>query len=124
MKSFAFVLSILAVMGLAFWAYNENYKTQRALNEVESLQRQIGHLRETRSVLKAEWAYLNRPDRLRDLASLNFKSLGLIPLAPTQYGRIEQIAFPQPEPDPLMALLEDPMHTVGEQTEDDEELWP
>ena len=30
MKSMFFVLSALAVMGLAFWAYQENYKTQQA----------------------------------------------------------------------------------------------
>ncbi|MDF0599739.1 cell division protein FtsL [Psychromarinibacter sp. C21-152] len=123
MKSLAFVLSILGVMGLAFWAYSENYKTQHALNEVEKLQRRIGHLRETRSVLRAEWAYLNRPDRLRDLASLNFKSLRLVPLSPTQFGRVEQIAYPQPERDPLTALLEEPVHTAAN-TPDDEELLP
>ncbi|WP_425052322.1 cell division protein FtsL [Psychromarinibacter sp. S121] len=100
MRSLAFVLSILAVMGLAFWAYGENYKTQRALSEVESLQAQIGHLRETRSVLRAEWAYLNRPDRLRDLVGMNFASLGLVPLAPAQFGRVEQISYPRPDPLP------------------------
>ncbi len=87
-------------MGLAFWAYGENYKTQRALSEVESLQAQIGHLRETRSVLRAEWAYLNRPDRLRDLVGMNFASLGLVPLAPAQFGRVEQISYPRPDPLP------------------------
>lgn len=101
MKSFAFILSVVAVIGLAFWAYSENYKTQRALNEIESLQRHIGSLRETRSVLRAEWAYLNRPDRLRDLASLNFAALELVPLAPAQFGRIEQIAYPSPESMPV-----------------------
>ncbi len=109
MRSFAFVLSIIAVMGLAFWAYSENYKTQAALGQVERLQRKIGALRETRAVLKAEWAYLNRPDRLRDLADLNFDTLGLVPLAPNQFGRVEQIAFPQP----VLDLLEGPVDVVG-----------
>ncbi|WP_172293059.1 cell division protein FtsL [Pseudoruegeria sp. HB172150] len=111
MKSLAFVLSILAVMGLAFWAYGENYKTQRALSEVQNLQRQIGALRETRTVLKAEWAYLNRPDRLRDLANLNFERLELVPLAPAQFGRVEQVAFPRSEP--LFELIEDPVNVAA-----------
>lgn len=103
MKSFLFILSVSAVMGLAFWAYHENYKTQAALSEVEKLQRQIGDLLETRAVLRAEWAYLNRPDRLRDLASINFETLGLVPLRPEQFGLVDQIAYP---PDPMLNIDE------------------
>ena len=104
MRSLFFMLSALAVMGLAFWAYNENYKTKAALDEVEELQLEIGDLMETRSVLRAEWAYLNRPDRLRDLADLNFDALGLMPLRSAQFGRIDQVAFP---PAPTSELVLD-----------------
>lgn len=97
MNTLIYILSALAVIGLAFWAYNENHKTRQALSEVEALQREIGQLRETRAVLRAEWAYLNRPDRLHDLANLNFETLGLMPLRPAQFGRIDQIVFPIPE---------------------------
>jgi len=94
MRSLFFVMSALAVMGLAFWAYQENYKTQQALRDVDNLQRDIGNLREDLAVLQAEWAYLNRPDRLRELADLNFDRLGLLPLTPEQFGRVDQISFP------------------------------
>lgn len=104
-------MSILAVMGLAFWAYGENYKTTRALAEVDTLRARIGALRETRSVLRAEWAYLNRPDRLRDLVSLNFGRLGLVPIAPTQFGRLDQVAYPRPEP--LLDMLLGPVDVAG-----------
>ncbi|MBS9716887.1 cell division protein FtsL [Pseudohalocynthiibacter aestuariivivens] len=94
MRSFFYILSAMAVMGLAYWAYQENYKTQQAVREVKRLHRQIGREREALAVLNAEWAYLNRPDRLRELAEINFDRLGLLPFMPDQFGRVDQIAFP------------------------------
>jgi len=89
------MMSVSAVIGLAFWAYSENYKTKAALDQVAELQREIGHLRETRSVLRAEWAYLNRPDRLRDLALLNFERLRLVPITPDHFGHVAKLPKPQ-----------------------------
>ncbi|UYV36018.1 cell division protein FtsL [Rhodobacteraceae bacterium D3-12] len=94
MKSLLYVLTALSVIGLAFWAYHENYRTQEALNETETLQREIGLKRGRLGVLRAEWAYLNRPERLRELADLNFGRLQLLPLAPEQFGRIDQVSYP------------------------------
>lgn len=97
MKSIFYILSAIAVMGLAFWAYQENYKTQQSLRAVDRLQGQIGNRREAIAVLRAEWAYLNRPERLRDLADMNFDRLGLLPLTPEHFARVDQVTFPQPE---------------------------
>ena len=101
MRSLFYILSALAVIGLAFWAYRENYETQEALAEAEALQRDIARARERLRVLNAEWAYLNRPDRLRDLADINFDALGLLPLQPYQFGRIDQVAYPPDAPLPI-----------------------
>ncbi|MFK7751376.1 MAG: cell division protein FtsL [Sedimentitalea sp.] len=101
MKSLIYVLTALAVFGLAFWAYRENYATQRVLSDTQELQRGIGAAQVRLSVLRAEWAYLNRPDRLRELAELNFDRLGLLPLRPDQFGRVDEVGFPA---DPLLDL--------------------
>lgn len=106
MRGFFYVLTALAVMGLAFWAYQENYKTQAAIAEVRDLHRDIGAAHERLSVLNAEWAYLNRPDRLRDLADLNFERLGLLPLRPQNFGTIEQITYPPAALDPIVRSIE------------------
>ncbi|MGG7643928.1 cell division protein FtsL [Rhodovulum sp. YNF3179] len=98
MRGLIYVLSTLAVIALAYWAYHENYQTQQALREVKSLQRQIGDARERLAVLRAEWAYLNRPERLRDLSELNFPDLQLMPLAPEHFGSVAEVAYPAPEP--------------------------
>lgn len=104
MRGLIYVLSALAVIGLAFWAYRENYATQQVLRETQSLQRQIGAAQLRLSVLRAEWAYLNRPDRLMELAELNFDRLGLLPLRSDQFGRIDEVNYP-PAPVSEMPLM-------------------
>ncbi|MGF6860644.1 hypothetical protein ABIE69_001212 [Rhodobacteraceae bacterium MBR-64] len=104
MRGLLYVMFAIGVIGLAYWAYNENYRTQSALAEVRALKRDIASLREALSVQRAEWAYLNRPERLRDLADLNFDDLGLMPMHPDQFGLIEQVAYPRPDPAPLGLL--------------------
>lgn len=94
MRSFLYMLTVVSVIGLAFWAYRENYTTQEALGDTQQLQAEIGEARNRLAMLRAEWAYLNRPDRLRDLAELNFERLQLLPMRPDQFGRIEQVSYP------------------------------
>jgi hypothetical protein len=101
MRSIFYVVTTLIVMGMAFWAYRQNYETQEAIRSAAIVRGDIAELRETLAVLRAEWAYLNRPDRLRELADLNFDRLGLLPLSPDQFGSAEQVAYP---PDPMLAI--------------------
>jgi hypothetical protein len=97
MRNILFVLTALVVIGLAFWAYRENYATQAALDAADDTRAEIRASHARLAVLRAEWAYLNRPERLQDLADLNFDRLGLLPLRPEQFGHLDEVAFP-PQP--------------------------
>ena len=96
MRPLLYVLSFLAVLGLGFWTYRENYTTQSALRDVADLQDEIATLHESLAIQRAEWAHLNRPERLRGLAVLNFDRLGLMPMEPHQFGRGTEVAYPPP----------------------------
>lgn len=92
-------LSAAVLVGVcATWAYRVNYATQEAVNRVADLRGRINAEREALSVLHAEWAYLNRPDRLAALIKGPGSTLGLVPLTPEQFGEAAMVPFP-PEPE-------------------------
>jgi len=90
---FAILLG-LAVLGLGFWAYQENYRTRAALDHMHGVQRDIAGLKGQLTMLKAEWAYLNRPERLTALVNANNGQLQLMEMTPDNFGQLDQIAFP------------------------------
>lgn len=97
MRTLLYLATALCVMGHAFWAYHVNYATQDRQGELRALKNEIASLQEGLSVLRAEWAYQNRPDRLRELVNMNFTELQLLPLAPEQFGAVGQVAYPSPD---------------------------
>ena len=97
MRSLLYLLTAFAVIGLASWAYRENHLTQQAMNTRAALERDIARLDAEISIQRVEWAYLNRPDRLRALVDVNFDALQLVPLTADHFGEIDEIAYPAPE---------------------------
>jgi len=112
------VLSFLAAGALGLWAYQENYATQASLKQVQALQSKIAALREGLSVQRAEWAYLNRPDRLRELATLNYDRLGLLPMDSSQFGLPGQVAYPEPD----LPQIDMPINIQGIQLVEENDL--
>ena len=96
--------AVLVVVS-ATWAYRVNYATQEAMGRLDDLRQQIAGEREAIAVLNAEWAYLNRPDRLQALVAANADALGLAELTPDQFGEVTMVAFP-PEPEAIVAVGE------------------
>lgn len=97
MRSILYLVTALAVIGLATWAYRENHLTQQAMNTRASLEREIARLEAEIAVQRVEWAYLNRPDRLRALVDVNFEALQLMPITAEHFGEIGDIAYPAPQ---------------------------
>lgn len=98
MRGLLGILATLAVVGLGYWAYSENYATQDAIKERRELGREIAATKARLQMLGDEWAYLNRPDRLKELVELNYDRLQLMPMNPDSFGRFDQVSFP---PDPM-----------------------
>ena len=98
------IIGLFLVMTFASWAYRVNDRTLDAIGRVADLQRDIRNERETLAVLRAEWAYLNRPDRLLALSEEHFTELRLMPLHPDHFSDPMKVAYPSPE-DPLLADL-------------------
>ncbi|MEN0079277.1 MAG: cell division protein FtsL [Pseudomonadota bacterium] len=97
----------LGMVGLGYWAYSQSLETQASLDAVADLQEQIGAERERLEKLQDEWAYLNRPDRLRALADLNFDRLQLIQMTPQHFGDVTEVPAPPPTDAIADAILAD-----------------
>lgn len=93
-------LPTLLVMGLAGAAsgllFHISYEVQALDEELASLNREILFEQESIRVLRAEWAFLNRPSRLRELGT---QFSGLSPMTAGQIvASIEEIPMPLPGP--------------------------
>ena len=71
------VFALAALSGVAL--LHTSQRVQHAEEVLAGLQSELGHEEETMRVLRAEWEYLNRPERLERLAT---EFLDLVPPAP------------------------------------------
>ena len=120
MKTVFYIMCCALVISVAYWAYKENYRTQGSLRRVAALQQEIAAQREAISVLKAEWAYLNRPDRLRELVDLNYDELQLLPLMPKHFAEVELVSYPSITVEP--SEIKDPVSLSSRGVSPDKEF--
>ena len=69
----------------AFALYLVKYQVQDIKNDVDALQAELALEQEALALLGAEWAYLNRPERLRKLSKKYLK------LEPYSTGKVTSI---------------------------------
>ena len=74
-----------STFALGLWAYKINYDSRAAYQRVKELEKSILSANKHFKILNAEWAHLNRPDRLRKLAEYYFFELRLTPINPDDF---------------------------------------
>ncbi len=62
------VLSVMALVGPAIYAYSIKYETMRYSAEIVKIQHAIERENDRIVMLRAEWAHLTRPGRIQSLA--------------------------------------------------------
>jgi cell division protein FtsL len=98
------VVAIGALVSSALYAYTIKYETTLEAEQLQKLKGKAQRERDAIAVLKAEWQYLNRPDRLQALAD---RHLDLQPLAINQIVRVSDIPNRGPKVDSIGRKLAD-----------------
>lgn len=102
MRTFYYLVSCILIAGFAAWSYNVNLETRTVTAKARVLEAAIDAEIEKIDVLEAEWAYLNRPERLIQLAEANFDRLGLLPVSPDNLADVRDVSYPVDDIDRLV----------------------
>jgi hypothetical protein len=78
------LVSLIAAAGAGLYLYQVKHSVSMLDRELREVNRQTEVVRERSQILRAEWALLNEPDRLRQVAQ---RHLALEPMAPAQFIR-------------------------------------
>lgn len=98
------VVAIGALVSSAVYAYSIKYETTLEAEHQQKLKAQTQRERDAIAVLKAEWQFLNRPDRVQVLAE---RHLDLQSFTVSQVVRFSDIPARGPKVDAIGRKLED-----------------
>lgn len=90
-KTVLILLWMAVIIASAFGLYRVKYEVQSIRAQIKETSDELAQENESLRVVAAEWAYLNRPDRLQRLAS---KYLSSEQLTVAQVAEVEAIPFP------------------------------
>ena len=96
------LICVLLAGGSGLYLYQSKHRAQMLDREIGRTVGATAAIRDRIGLLKAEWALLNEPERLQDLAQ---QHLALKPLAPAQYVALADLGQRLPAPLPPGALL-------------------
>jgi hypothetical protein len=89
------LLSMVAAAGAGLYLYQVKHSVAQLDRELRTINRQTEQARERTQVLRAEWALLNEPDRLRQVAQ---RHLALEAMTPGQFVRPAEMDRRLPPP--------------------------
>jgi len=98
------VIAIGALVSSAVYAYSIKYETTLAAEQLQKMRAKTQRERDAIAVLKAEWQFLNRPDRIQTLAD---RHLDLQAFSATQVVKASEIPNRGPKVDAIGRKLED-----------------
>ncbi len=98
------VIAIGALVSSAVYAYSIKYETTLAAEQLQKMRAKTQRERDAIAVLKAEWQFLNRPDRIQTLAD---RHLDLQAFSATQVVKASDIPNRGPKVDAIGRKLED-----------------
>lgn len=78
------LISLIAAAGAGLYLYQVKHSVSMLDRELREVNRKTELVRERTQIMRAEWALLNEPDRLRQVAQ---RHLVLEPMAPAQFIR-------------------------------------
>jgi cell division protein FtsL len=102
-------LVICALIVAAAYVYKIKFESTKQAEQVAKLRSEIRRERDTIAILRAEWARLDRPDRIETLAK---RHLNLMPVRTTQFDRLDNLPERPPQivppgtADPIGAVIE------------------
>ena len=97
---------IASTFALGLWAYKINYDSRAANQRVKELEKSILSANKQLKILNAEWAHLNRPDRLRKLAEYYFFELRLTPINPDDFISFSDLNWGESNENESTALVD------------------
>jgi hypothetical protein len=98
MLRFFNVVAIVALFGSAVYAYSIKYQTAFHAEQILKMKREVKEERDAIAVLRAEWSFLTRPERLQqlsdrylDLQPLTVGQIVAAPAIPERAARVDSI---------------------------------
>lgn len=106
-----FLIWLVLASSVGYAVYHLKYEVARKERVLTQLNRQILADQEAIQVLKAEWSFLNQPQRIEEIARAH---LGLEPLTVKQIARLDALPMRTPAPAAIVPPAHGPRRPAAE----------